>query len=355
MPSGEFVRKALKPIRDWNKALDTIRKWESEGARPASQDTVTIDRLRIVFLEDAQARNLGSETIRKYKQLFKQLAVFAKDQGVENIRSLDLPMLTAFRAKWKDGPLSSGKKLERLRSVLQFAVSRKWLEENPSVHLKAPKYKPTPTMPFSRDQMFAILKAATEWLDQTQAHGRDNARRMRALILLLRYSGLRIGDAVGCLTDRLAKDKLRLYTQKTGTHVYVPLPDFVVKELDAIPKMSTRHWFWTGNGKLETAVKDWQARLQTIMDNAKVKDGHAHRFRDTFAIELLLHGTRIERVSILLGHTSVKITEKHYAPWTRERQDQAEADVRATWGSDPLAVLESKRTETVQIPPRSRN
>jgi len=46
---------------------------------------------------------------------------------------------------------------------------------------------------------------------------------------------------------------------------------------------------------------------------------------------LLLAGVPIERVSILLGHQSVRITEKHYAPWVRARQEQLEADVRKTW------------------------
>jgi hypothetical protein len=42
-------------------------------------------------------------------------------------------------------------------------------------------------------------------------------------------------------------------------------------------------------------------------------------------------GVPLERVSILLGHSSIRITEKHYSPWVRSRQEQLEADVRATW------------------------
>ena len=61
-------------------------------------------------------------------------------------------------------------------------------------------------------------------------------------------------------------------------------------------------------------------------------------------MELLLAGVPLERVSILLGHTSVKITEKHYAPWVRERQEQAEADVKRTWAQDSVALLEMKGT-----------
>ena len=39
----------------------------------------------------------------------------------------------------------------------------------------------------------------------------------------------------------------------------------------------------------------------------------------------------MERVSVLLGHSSMKVTEKHYSPWVRARQEQLEADVRRTW------------------------
>ena len=66
-------------------------------------------------------------------------------------------------------------------------------------------------------------------------------------------------------------------------------------------------------------------------------NGHAHRFRDTFATALLLAGVPLERVSVSLGHASIKVTEKHYAPWVRARQEQLEADVRRSWGEDPVA------------------
>ena len=65
---------------------------------------------------------------------------------------------------------------------------------------------------------------------------------------------------------------------------------------------------------------------------------------DTFAAELLLAGVPIERVSILLGHQSIKMTEKYYSAWTDLGQRQAEEDLRRAWAIDPIVLLESKVT-----------
>ena len=57
---------------------------------------------------------------------------------------------------------------------------------------------------------------------------------------------------------------------------------------------------------------------------------------------------------------SVRITEKHYAPWVRERQEQLEADVRRTWEvPEPKrrvhAGYTEKRARVIPFKSRSRN
>jgi integrase len=81
----------------------------------------------------------------------------------------------------------------------------------------------------------------------------------------------------------------------------------------------------------KTIVADWQRTLRRLFELAGVEGGHAHRFRDTFAVELLLKGVPIDQVAVLLGHSSVKITAKHYSPWVKARQEQLEAAVREAW------------------------
>jgi integrase/recombinase XerD len=84
-------------------------------------------------------------------------------------------------------------------------------------------------------------------------------------------------------------------------------------------------------GKPKSAVTEWKQRLKSVYEMAGIPDGLSHRLRDTFSVDLLQKGISLETVSQLLGHTSIMTTQKHYAPWVKNRQDALEAAVRATF------------------------
>jgi len=337
--AGVEIRKALRE-NSWDAAQAAVERLkENFGRLPEKQENepTSIEHATERYLADARERNLHESTLYKYRSLFLQLKAFAANKGLRYVKQLDLEMLCEFREEWKDGPRSRLKKLERLRAWLNFCVDRKWTEENHARRLKVPKVADRPTLPFSREEMLKILAGFDAY---GKSAGIANAQRLKAFVLLLRYSGMRIGDCVKCSTERIDGNRLFLYTQKTGVPVRCVLPDFVMRELDAAPKSSEGYFFWTGKSKLHSAIGKWQKRLQRLFDLAGVEGGHAHRFRDTFSISLLQAGVPLDRVSILLGHRNVRITEKHYSAWVRERQDQLEADVQRAWSEDPVALIQ---------------
>jgi integrase/recombinase XerD len=322
---------------DWMKAerkrAEIEAAWE-KGDSPAllEREPVSVETACDDFLSDARARGLKEDsTVYKYRLLFEQMKVFARDNGLRFLRELDLPMLRKFRATWTNENFSAQKKLESLRTFFRFAQANGWITENVTAKLESQKTRRPQVLPFTREEMVRILAACDAYQDNYGRTGQENGRRLRALVLLLRYGGLRIGDAVSLPRERIADGKLFLYTAKTGTPVWCPLRDAVIQALDAVRGTSEKYFFWTGEGKLKSAVGDWQRSLKKLFALAKVPGGHPHRFRHTFTVELLLAGIPIERVSVLLGHSSVRITEKHYSAWVRARQEQLEADVRASW------------------------
>ena len=306
------------------------------------------------FLADLEARKVSASTQSKYKLLRKRLESYTEPRKIFYAWDCTLEVLTGFRVTWKYGPRTAAKHIERLRAFFRFCAERHWTDYNPALSLKPPKLDVRPTMPLTQEEMVKLLTACDEYKTDVRSTGKLNALRLKAIILLMRYSGMRIGDTVNLSAERVTGDKLFLYTQKTGQPVYTVLPPVVVKILAATPRMTDRLYFWNGVGHLKTAVKNWQKKLRKVFDSAKVDHGDSqlvsHRFRDTFSVELLLAGVPIERVSILLGHSSVRITERHYNPWVRSRQEQLEANLRNAWDRDPLQTG-TKRVQSLNSKP----
>jgi integrase len=172
------IRESLD-LRDWEKAQQRIREWEAKGVLAAEPEAVSIEKGCRDFLADAESRALQESTLRKYRQLAKQMKSFAVNEGRLFMKQWDLETMRRFRQSWQDNGLTVVKKLERLRALFRFAVDSRWIAENPATKLKNPTFKPTPTMPFSQDEMVAILAACNRY--------QGNHERIRALVLLLRY------------------------------------------------------------------------------------------------------------------------------------------------------------------------
>ncbi len=151
--------------------------------------------------------------------------------------------------------------------------------------------------------------------------------RVKAFILAMRYSGLRISDVATLRVDSLNGDRLKLYQAKTKKPVSVKLPEFVVEALHAVERKNKEFFFWRGKSKTTSITGFWRARIADVFEEAKIEDGHTHRFRDTFAVWWLERGLSLENVSRLLGHKSIKVTQKHYDPWVESRQNSLDKDM----------------------------
>jgi hypothetical protein len=95
--------------------------------------------------------------------------------------------------------------------------------------------------------MNRILAACDEVPDNCGRPGGLPAKRVKALVFLLRYSGLRIGDAVMLPVKNVQDSRLLLYMQKTGVLVHLPLPPEVVQSLDQLPRSNPGYFFRTAD------------------------------------------------------------------------------------------------------------
>ena len=196
--------------------------WEPLPGEAA--DLITIAEAKDKFLTEAESgRRLGESTLKKYKLMLRHLEEFASKKGFVYLKQLNTDTLRDFRDSWHLGPRTALKKLERVKAFFRFAVENNWIPANPARVVRGPvNVRERHKLPFEPAEMQRIIEA----YDHVRVQYFSN-KEVLAFILLLRYSGLRIGDAAMLTTDRFKGDDLYLYTQKSGNHVYVPLPPIV--------------------------------------------------------------------------------------------------------------------------------
>jgi integrase/recombinase XerD len=317
--NGKRFRRTLKTT-NWQKALADARRKELEGLKQPSKSP-TIEQACGKYLEDAKARELRDSTLYKFRLLFKRLQDFAKDKGLVYMSDFNLDTLRDFRSSWPNKNESARVKLGNLRAFFRFCVKSKWVEENYALDLKPPRVIDPKIEPLEPAEFEEILKACDE---------RKNKLVLKAMLLVLRYTGLRIRDVVTLQRDTVRNGRIFLRTAKTGTDVYCPLPPQAIEALAAVSTPG-KYYFWSGTSKPKSAVGDYQRSLAKVFDLAEVPRAHPHLFRHTFATDLLGQGVSIQTVAVLLGHSSTKITERRYSHWIKSRQENLESEVKKSW------------------------
>ena len=229
------------------------------------------------------------------------------------------------------GQTTQGHFRTRLKAFFNWATRLELIDRNPSLGLEPVTPNSKQTVPLSPKQ-FEELLAACDAYDANES--RKIGKELRALFLVMRWSGLRIGDALMLHRFALSGNRLTITTQKTGTPLVAVLPDCAVEALSSLPSKTGIHadyFFWSHACSPATLTSQWNLRIQELNGYLKVRDErgqpmrfHSHMLRDTFAIQLLLVGVPLEDVSRALTHASIRVTEKFYAPWIRARREQLE-------------------------------
>jgi integrase/recombinase XerD len=326
--------------RSWAGAEEKKRELEAQltGQPTPAQNTAphTLADAVEIFMADKKSQGVTADVLGRYERELARLRDFAERKGIFTAAGLSRELLIAYKADWEDLYPSGNTQASvqaRLKNFLRFCFDSQWMDRIPK--LSRVKVDEIPTLPLTEEEYKRLLDTVPVSFPNPQ-----KALRVRALIRLMRHSGLAIVDAATLRRDDLIHNKVKaLYRivtarQKTGTDVTVPIPPDVAQELLTVLNGNPTYVFWTGNGEPRTTVSHWQEDFRTLYRDARIAAGGSmmsHRLRDTFAVDLLEKGVPLEEVSKLLGHQSIKTTERHYAKWVKARQDRLDALVIGAW------------------------
>jgi integrase len=186
---------------------------------------------------------------------------------------------------------------------------------------------------------------------------RQNAGDDVLLFLTLRWTGFRGSDAVRLTwqeVDLKTKEADRL-TQKRKKRVVIPLHTELVFALEAerhrrTPAVNEPVLMNPETGKSLTRPGLYR-RMVALGRRAGVPNAHPHRFRDSFAVDMLLRGASPYDVAKMLGDT-IETVERHYMPFERELRERVRSILETGVGLEELA---QRSSENAQIAPKKLN
>jgi site-specific recombinase XerD len=334
---GNLKRSAK--TRSWEIANKKARLLEEEldqkalGVEaPKNPEPITIEAAAALYLADMVQRGKG---IDKPRRMLRRLQDYANANNVILLKDVTARLLTEWRGKWTFKVYSSCPAVHWavVRTFFGWAFATELILVDPSAKLRCLPYIHNQVYPLSQDEMSRLLAATSEC-----GFVAEVAYRIKVFILLQRWSGLACMDAATLRRDRLlANNNLtRVQRNKTGVQVFVPVPSTVCDALRGLQNDHLDYFFWNPDRMTKRSVVAlFGGLLCIVFDKAGVAHGReemlSHRFRHTFAVEMLLAGVGIEEVSKLLGHKTMRTTERYYSAWVPKRQQKLEAEVKEAW------------------------
>lgn len=253
--------------------------------------------------------NKYSELITKRSILLRTVIPFFGEYKLDEIQSYDVEKYKAQKLAEGLSQKTINNHLMVLSKCLNTAVN--WL-----IIEKVPKI-----------QLFKVFYGPATFLNATEIECLiANAEEpVRAMIITACYTGMRVGELLGLEWKNIDIDrkiivvekslvKGRLTTPKNGKTRVIPLSPVVVTALSGLNNKGKYVFRTTGDPKC--AYHFSYRCLQKICKKARVRSVGWHIFRHSFASHLVTGGAPIRAVQLLLGHSTVEMTERyaHLAP-----------------------------------------
>jgi integrase/recombinase XerD len=340
--SWDKAEDKAQEIRDaWDPVKQKMRELEEQQKAHLAEE-MAIEAAVERWLKSIYAEIEKKHTRKKYDTAARKIRAWAQSKNFVSLSQVTTDALDEWKTQWKpkakhpDDRMSkttAGRHLEKVKAFFTYCQRMGWIKASPAHGIKAIKPDETETLPLLGGRYEQVLEATYKY-DADMRPDDQYGQELRALMELMRWSGLRISDALMVAKSRIVGNRFTLRTVKSGTKLTVILPDHVVADLHALPTRPTvdpRYFFWSGKSEIKSLTGQWQRKLGRLNKYLTLVDYeerplrfHSHQLRDTFAVEHLLAGTSMQDLSKMLGHKSIRVTEKHYAPWVPERQAQLE-------------------------------
>jgi integrase len=288
--------------------------------------------------------HLETETVRKYRRHTNEVGEFLAMSGITHCDQFRLELFDRFLVARQAETWTWAKKLELLKQFLRFCMRRQWCPEFDLAGLKAPRLEEAnDVVPYTPDEVIRII-AACDRIGKTSYE----RTRARAMVLLMRYAGLRVSDVVTLETAHVRENRLEKRAKKNRKWIRVKLPPVVLESLERLPRpkagpANCQWYFASGRSSVRSLVKGAQRTMSAVFKLAGVPGAHCHRFRHTLATETLGKGATMGEVADILADSEATV-RRHYAKWSDERQARQDELLDRVHGTNLAQAEETAKT-----------
>jgi integrase len=279
----------------------------------------------------SREHELSTHALEQYRLQLGRLEKYCSQRAVFHMHGLNADLLESFKVDGlpKMANTSKATAVAKLRCFLREAYRRDW-----TIVALVDKTKPfhaayETKQPFTEEEISKILDEAGR-LNGSRSGYTKRPGTLRLLLELMLETGMRVGDSIlfdpkscvkgECLWCYTFFPQKRKKTDKPKPHE-VFLTDALKDAIENCQWLSKERPFHYGaSSETEALYYQIYAAMQNIGKRCGINDCRPHRLRDTFAVRRLLGGLEVQDVSRLLGHSSVTVTEQHYAPWIAARK-----------------------------------
>ena len=252
---------------------------------------IGIDFNELSWSRYVESRRKVASFITKF---YKRKDVRLKDLDLKFIQDLEYFYKTELKLK----QATVYRSIQRVKKIIQFAISENYLQKDPFHLYKNKKYKTV------------IVYLTDEELKRFEKHRFSQIRlqQVKDLFIFCCYTGLAYAEMSSLTANNIevgfdGNEWIQMIRKKTNRKISIPV----------LPK--AREILETYNNELPSiSNQKFNSYLKEISDLLSMdKKLTHHTARKTFATTVLLYNNvPMEIVSELLGHTNMNVTQAHY-------------------------------------------
>lgn len=289
-------------LSKWKMEAHQQRMWGKEPEEARQQHT--FDDVILAYLRGHRTRTPENKRLSTIKPLYP----FFHGRNMESISDRDVKDYMRVRSR-SVAPGTINKEVGVFSAACNYCRDEMgWQIGNPAARkkMKEPEGR---VRWISHEEAEALLEAA---------RGRERAPWLADFIQLCLYTGMRRGEATSISWSRvdLSRRLILLETEstKSARRRSVPLHSAAVEAL-----LSRRRWCdehcpdteWVFCNKRGEMIKDMKKAFAAARRAAGIDDFRQHDQRHTLASWMVMSGTELMKVRDMLGHSSVRQTERY--------------------------------------------